>query len=357
MNTNTPNPKMVNDCPIEVCETTSLFVSETVEQHSMASLIRMDSGRLVLSFRRGLGPTRTNDGVLCVSRSDDDGQSFSRPSTVYSYPNWDCLNLGGLMRFADNRIVLGMGRMQMDQSLPGEEPCTAWYMTTTVSDDGALSWSKPGPEIRLFPEWTELYGASNPHQLTNGQFMLAVIGTQARDTGWQAGVTFTSDGGETFSPPIIVAQADGIGFGDMDLVRLPDQRFLAVARAFGGHSSVSSYSGDEGQTWTPIQSTNFCGANIKLTLLKSGAILCSYRDEGKERAGVSCSLSEDAGESWRFVGQLSASPTITTRIPGSQCGYPDIVQIGPETMGCVLHPYPDNEGRINLHWLELHDRT
>ena len=348
---------MVNDCPIEVCEATSLFVSETVEQHSMASLIRMDSGRLVLSFRRGLGPTRTNDGVLCVSRSDDDGQSFSRPSTVYSYPNWDCLNLGGLMRFADNRIVLGMGRMQMDQSLPGEEPCTAWYMTTTVSDDGALSWSKPGPEIRLFPEWTELYGASNPHQLTNGQFMLAVIGTQARDTGWQAGVTFTSDGGETFSPPIIVAQADGIGFGDMDLVRLPDQRFLAVARAFGGHSSVSSYSGDEGQTWTPIQSTNFCGANINLTLLKSGAILCSYRDEGKERAGVSCSLSEDAGESWRFVGQLSASPTITTRMPGAQCGYPDIVQIGPETMGCVLHPYPDNEGRINLHWLELRDRT
>jgi hypothetical protein len=261
------------------------------------------------------------------------------------------------MRFADNHIVLGMGRMQMDQSLPGEEPCTAWYMTTTVSKDRALSWSKPGPEIRLFPEWTELYGASNPHQITNGEFMLAVIGTQARDTGWQAGVTFTADGGETFSPPIIVAKVDGLGFGDMDLVRLPDERFLAVARVFGGHSSVLSYSGDEGQTWTPVQSTNFCGANIKLTLLNSGAILCSYRDEGEERAGVSCSLSEDAGKSWRFVGQLSTSPTTVSRIPGSQCGYPDIVQMGPDTMGCVLHPYPNNEGRIHLHWLELRDRT
>ncbi len=348
---------MLESSPIEVCDARVLFPSTALRQRQMASLIRLDSGRLVLSFRCGRGSVRANDGVLAVSHSDDEGETWTAPRAVYSYPGWDCLNMGGLMRFADDRIVLALGRLQMDHALPGEEPCTGWHMSAIVSRDGAETWSPPGPEIRLFPCWTELYGASNPHPLKDGRFMLAAIGTDGRDAGWQAGVTFTSDQGRAFSPPVVVAKAAGRGFGDMDIVRLPEGPFLAVARVFGGQPSVYAHSHDEGRSWTPPRSTGFSGANVKLIRLRSGAVLCAYRDEGGRRAGVSCSVSEDGGESWRFIGQLYAAGAPAPQVVGSHCGYPDMVALGGDDLACVLHPCPDSKGRVHLHWLRLRDRT
>ena len=270
--------------------------------HHMASLARLPGGRLVLSFSRIQGTRRLNNGVLVVSRSDDDGATWTAPEAVYAKAGWDCLNMGGLLPFGNERLLLALGRLQIDPTLPGDEPCTGWHMATRTSADGGETWSPIGAELRLFPGWTELYGASNPHRLADGRHMLAVIGTTGRDIGWRAGVTFTDDLGATFSPPMIVAEHPRLGFGDMDIVRLADGRFLAVARVFGGHPSVFAHSADEGRTWSEPRATDFAGANIKLHRLRSGAVLCAYRDERGNRSGVACSASDDAGESWRRRG-------------------------------------------------------
>ena len=352
-----PNPRFEPDSPLEVLSARSLFASAAVQHRTCASLIRLSTGRLLMSFRLGAGPVRRNDGALMLTHSDNEGTHWSDPLPIYAHPGWDCMNMGGLMPFADDRIVLAMGRLQLDLSLPGEEPCTGWYVTSAASENGGQSWSEPGPEIRLFPTWTELYGASNPHPLSDGGFMLAVIGTTGRDAGWRAGVSFTRDRGQTFSPPVIIAQAPDREFSDLDLVRLTDGRFLAVGREHVARHSVFSHSDDEGRTWSPIRPTGFMGANIKLMGLRLGTVLCAYRDEDPQRPGVSCSASEDGGESWRFIGQLYAAGPDSRRERSVRCGYPDMVYVSADELVCVTHPYPDAEGRVDLHFLRLKDRT
>jgi hypothetical protein len=352
-----PNPRLLVGSPIEVVATRSLFRTSAIRHRNFGSLARLDSGRILLAFRLGRGPVRGNDGVIMVTHSDDDGESWAEPSPRYAQPGWDCLLMGGLARLTDDLIRLIVGRIKIDFALGGPEPASDWYVCAIESRDGGRSWSAPGPEIRLFPCWTELYGTSNPHPLADGRFLWACMGTLDRDAGWQAGVTFTGPSGSDFAPPTIFAAAPDRDFADLDVVRLDDGRFLAVVREFVTRESVSALSRDDGATWSPSRPTGFKGANIKLHRLASGGILCAYRDEDPARPGISCNLSEDGGESWRFVGQLYDGRADAPGSPGSLCGCPDIIALGDGTLLCVLNTYPDAEGRVDLHLLRLLDRS
>lgn len=353
----TPNHRLLADCPIAVVAARTLFRTSSVQQHNVGSLARLDSGRVLLVFRRGTGPVRRNDGVVMLTHSDDGGETWVEPFPLYVHAGWDCLPMGGLARLSDDLIRLIVGRVKLDYALGGPEPMSDWYVCARESRDGGATWSKPGPEIRLFPCWTELYGASNPHPLADGRYLWACMGTLGRDAGWQAGVTFTGPDGDDFSPPTIFAAAPDRDFADTDVVRLADGRFLAVIREFVTRDSVFSHSDDDGRTWRPIQPTGFKGANIKLHRLRSGAILCAYRDEDPARPGVGCSVSDDGGETWRSIGQLYAAGSDRTDSPGSPCGYPDVVALGDGRLLCVLHTYPDAGGHVDLHLLTLLDRS
>jgi hypothetical protein len=348
--------------PVAVRSERVLFRSAAVRQHLAASLARLDSGRLLLTFRAGTGPRRRNDGAILLAASDDGGETWEEPRPLYAYPGWDCFPMGGLVRFADDRLWLVLGRLRFDAALGGDEPIDGWHTAAIESRDGGRTWSEPGPEIRLFPCWTELYGASNPHRLADGRYLFAAIGTLGRDRGWQAGVAFLDlppggPPGTGFSPPVPVARAPDRNFADTDVVRLADGRLLAVIREMVTRQAFSAHSADEGRTWSPPRPTGFLGANIKLLRLRSGAILCAYRDEHPARRGVACSVSDDGGERWRPLGHLYRAPPGVPHRPGSLCGYPDLLPAADGEIVCVLHAYPDAVGRIDLRWLRLHDAT
>lgn len=352
-----PNPRLPADGPLEVVEARTLFRSSSVRRRMAGSLARLEGGRLLLAFALGTGPERRDDGAIVLASSDDDGATWDEPRPIFAYPGWDCLPMGGLAPLADGLLSLVVGRIRIDPTLGGDEPMTDWYVAATDSRDGGQTWSEPGPEIRLFPGWTELYGASNPHPLADGRYLWALMGTTGRDEGWHAGVAFSDARGEAFSAPTIIARAPDRNFSDTDVVRLSDGRFLAVIREHVTRQSFFAHSADEGQTWTEIQPTGFKGANLKLHRLRSGAVLCAYRDEDPARRGVGCSLSEDGGTTWRSIGQLYVAAPDIAHVPGSVCGYPDLVPIGGDELACVLHTYPDPTGRIDLHFLRLRDRT
>jgi hypothetical protein len=160
-----------------------------------------------------------------------------------------------------------------------------------------------------------------------------------------------------FTPPVIIAAAPDRNFSDLDLIRLADGRFLAVIREHVTRQSFAAQSADEGRTWSAIRPTGFKGANIKLFPLRSGAVLCAYRDEDPGRRGISCSVSEDGGATWRFVGQLYAPGRRVVHRPGVLCGYPDLIALGEREIACVLHTYPDADGRVDMHFLRLRDRS
>ncbi len=352
-----PTTRLLDSSPVVVQESLVLFRDAGVRQRGVASIVRLEHGRILLAFRLGNAPGRRNDGVVMLSRSDTNGEAWEDPQPLYAYPGWDCLLMGGLACLPDGDLLLLLGRLQLDFALDGPEPAHGWHMASTRSRDGGETWSEFGPEIRLFPHWTELYGTSNPHAIDGGRLLWGCIGTTGRDAGWQAGVTSTGRDGTDFSDPVIIASAPDREYGDLDLVRLDDGRLLAVVREFTVKDAVFSHSADDGRTWTPIRPTGFKAANIKLVRLRSGAILAIYRDEDPARPGVSCSVSDNGGETWRFIGQLYAAEADPTDVPGSPCGYPDVVTLDDGTLLGVFHTYPDPDGHVDLVQFRLADQS
>jgi hypothetical protein len=352
-----PTPNLHPDGPVELVSARTLFEHRPIGRRNAASVVRLEgTGRLLLCFSEVAGPALRNQAAVMVTMSDVDSGSWSEPIPVYAYPGWFCLAMGGLARVADDNVKLMLGRILIDMSVGGTEPMTGWWVASSTTRDGGETWSEPSPEIRLFPEWTELYGASNPHPLADGRLLWAVMGTLGRDAGWHAGVSVSDASGDHIEPPTIIAREEGRDYSDIDVVRLDDGRFLAVIREHQTRQSVWSMSADEGATWSPIRPTPFKGSNIKLHRLRSGAIVCAYRDETPDRRGVSLSLTEDAGGSWTALGQLYAAGPEALHEPGSVCGYPDVVDLGGGELGAVLHSYPTADG-IQLHWLRLRDRS
>ena len=200
-----PTPRLAADAPVEVLSARRLFGGPPMRRNA-ASVIRLEgSGRLLLVFSQGPGTAIRNDTAIMLATSDDDGETWTDPRPIYAYPGWFCLAMGGLARVDDENVKLLLGRIFIDFSLGGTEPMTGWWVASTTSRDGGETWSEPGPEIRLFPHWTELYGASNPHPLSDGRLLWAVMGTKGRDAGWHSGVSFTGPDGDDFTPPTIIA--------------------------------------------------------------------------------------------------------------------------------------------------------
>jgi hypothetical protein len=352
-----PTPQLTPHGPLELVSAQTLFAGRPIGRRSAASVVRIESsGRLLMCFSEIAGPALRNQAALMTTTSDDNGTTWSEPLPVFAYPGWFCLAMGGLARVADDNIKLLLGRIFIDLSVGGTEPMTGWWTASSTTRDGGDSWSEPSPEIRLFPHWTELYGASNPHRLSDGRLLWAVMGTLGRDVGWHAGVSLSDAEGDHLEAPTIIAQEDDRDYSDIDVVRLDDGRFLAVIREHQTRQSVWSTSADEGRTWTPIRPTPFKGSNIKLHPLRSGAIVCAYRDEDPNLRGVSISVTDDGGERWSSLGRLYAAGPEAMHEPGSVCGYPDIVDLGGGELGAVLHSYPTADG-IQLHWLRLRDRS
>jgi len=351
-----PTPRLNADAPIEVVEARTLFRGTSVRRRGAASLRRLGSGRLLMTWFEGTGPEHRNDGAVMLSHSDDRGATWDEPFPIYAYPGWDSLPLGGLALVRDDLLHLVLGRVKFDASLGGDEPFAGWYMAATTSRDGGRTWSDLGPEIELFPQWTELYGTSNPHLRADGRLIWAVLGTLGRDEQWQAAVTTTGRDDLAFTPPVVIAADPERNFADTDLIRVEGARFIAVIREMNSRDAHVAFSDDECRTWFGLRPTGFKGANIKLFRLRDGSILCAHRDEDPIRRGVSVHHSRDGGETWQFVGQLYSDPGARHQ-PGGLCGYPDMASLGGGEIACTLHTYTDAEGRADIQFLRLRDRT
>ena len=354
-----PNPSLLPDAPLEVLEARTLFRGPSIRRHGCGSIRRLSNGRLLMAFMAGTGPRHVNDGAVMLTHSDDEGRTWDEPFPVYAVPGWDSLPLGGIGQIRDDLLQLVVGRVRYDPSLGGDEPFAGWFMGSTTSRDGGRTWSQVGEDIRLWPEWTELYGTSNPHPLSDGRLAWAVMGTLGRDREWQAGVTFTGPGGgDDFAPPVVIAADPARNFADIDVIRVAPgaPAFIAVIREMTEKEAWIAFSSDECLTWHGLRKVGFRGANIKLYRLLDGSLLCTYRDEDPARHGVSVSRSRDGGQTWQFAGQLYAD-SLARHAPGGLCGYPDMVSLGDNRIAAVLHTYAESDGRAHLQFFILRDRT
>ena len=104
-----------DDSPLQVVTARTLFETAPVGRRNAASVIRIEStGRLLMCFSHVVGAALRNQAALVASHSDDDGETWSDPETVYAYPGWFSLAMGGLARVADDNVKMILGRMRID---------------------------------------------------------------------------------------------------------------------------------------------------------------------------------------------------------------------------------------------------
>ena len=350
-----PNPLLADDAPIEVIDARELLSGSAPRRRGTAHLLRLDSGRVLLLYTiRRPQPTGLT-GALMITRSDDEGATWEEPYPLLAMPGANAYAMS-LSRIRDDRLRISLGRVTVDRSLGGDEPFSDWWSGEVELRDGGESWSAPGPELKLFPYWTEMYGPSNPHRVTDGRLLWIAIGTVGRDEGWRVGVTVTDAEGSAYGPVTVVAAAPDRNFADSDMARLRDGRFVAVMREMATRHAYMAFSDDEGATWSEPELAGFRGSNIRLQPLRDGSVLCAYREEDPERYGVSVSVSDD-GRSWRWVGQLYRAGPDVRHEPTLYCGYPAFARLGNGDLLCVLHTYVDDAGRAAMHQLRIRDRT
>ncbi|CAN5781684.1 hypothetical protein BH23CHL5_BH23CHL5_26650 [soil metagenome] len=350
-----PRPHLLESAPFELIDAQPVFASGTRDRRHFGGLHTVPSGKIILTFMYGTMP-RSNDAATMICHSHDHGVSWSEPRPLYAVPGWDCFPNGGVCQITPERIRLFIGQYRFAPDLGGKQPFdSGWHTRYIDSTDEGAHWTEPSADLKIFPSWTEFYGSSNPHRLNDGRLMWAVQGTQDRDADWRVGVTFSDAEGYTFSPPLIYAEDPYLQYSDGDIVRLPDGRFLTVLREHQDIGTYFCHSADEGQTWTPLKPTGFVGANFRLHILKSGDVVCLYRDEDPERYGTSIGLSSDGGETWTWAGSLYYQPHTDRHRPGYFCGCPDLAVAADGILVTVLHTYDDDDGEMGLHVLRLRD--
>lgn len=338
------------DAPIEIVDRVVIAGGPARRQRGTPTMVQLPNGDLLLGYRLGVGRDRMPNGVLMLTRSADEGRTWDEPIPFYAMPGWDCCGLSGLRLLPDGSLILFAARMRLTPvgGMVSKISETHTYLSRSI--DNGHTWSEFEPEINVFPAITEFWGHGPIMQFADGRLILGVIGTQFEYERWASAVVFSSDDCRSFHDLTIIADTPGYDFCDNDFIRLDDGRLLAVIRTEQPPFEMyQSYSADDGRTWTPVQPCGFKAGGPALWRLRSGAILCVYRDREPGRPGVACSVTEDDGQTWRYLGQLYEGTHW-------HCGYPDIVQLPDGRLFCSYYTSLD-DGNSEVQGVYLRDRT
>lgn len=341
------------DAPIEIVHRVRVHGGPPARRRYSTSLRRLANGDLLAAFYESAGPENRNDGATMIVRSRDGGQTWDAPVTLYAEPGWNCGPVGGLKVLPDGTVLAVVGKLQ--RTLSQETTYGLGYAKTatflTRSTDHGSTWAELEPITGLWPFFTELYGPSDPVPLTDGRLLFCIQGTRATDgRGWESAVTTTTDGARTFSAPVTIASSPSIDFNDAALLRLADDRILALIRSEQPpFPAYQSSSGDDGATWSAPRPAGFLGQTLCLQRLLSGAIVCFYRDREPSRPGVSGALTENNGASWRWIGQIYAAPDWF-------CGYPAVAQVAADEFLCIYFT-AIVDGNSEVHGVFVKDRS
>ena len=139
-----PSPRLKPGGPLGLLDARLLFQGGAPRRRNCATIVRLRSGRLLLAFAQTRGPDLANDAAVMLSASDDDGTTWSDPDPLYATPGWFSMPMGGFAPITDERLLLMIGRIQVDPSLPGTEPITGWWQGSIASSGTATSRCSAG---------------------------------------------------------------------------------------------------------------------------------------------------------------------------------------------------------------------
>ena len=216
------------------------------------------------------------------------------------------------------------------------------------SQDKGLTWSAP---VHIPVEPGTQLGISEPAiELSDGRLMLAGYATIAAGGGQASLISFSSDKGESWTTPAIMAHDPSgmLDFQEPALLEVKDGHILCMMRVVDRYLTADdpdeavrkrgqtafmyqAHSFDYGQTWGAYERTEMFGHPPNLILLGDGRILCSYGYR-RDPFGIRACFSADDGKSWDMENEI----VLRTDGGGGDIGYPSSVLL---ENGYVLTTY------------------
>ena len=187
-----------------------------------------------------------------------------------------------------------------------------WWGEMMISRDDAKTWSR---SFRL-PE--DIYGPvkNKPVMLGTGEL---ICPSSTEDKGWRVHVEFTADNGLTWERSAALNNKD-TGVIQPTILTYPGGKLQMLCRSTV-KSILSSWSEDNGRTWTEFKSIGLPNPNsgIDAVSLNDGRQLLVYNHLVKGRYMLNVAISEN-GTDWK------AAVLLENEAPGTEFSYPAVVQ-------------------------------
>jgi predicted neuraminidase len=187
-----------------------------------------------------------------------------------------------------------------------------WWGEMMVSHDDAKTWSR---SFRL-PE--DIYGPvkNKPVLLSSGEL---ICPSSTEDKGWRVHVEFTADNGLTWERTSALNKKD-TGVIQPTILTYTGGKIQMLCRSTV-RSILSSWSDDNGRTWTEFKSIGLPNPNsgIDAVSLKDGRQLLIYNHLVKGRNMLNVAISGN-GMNWK------AAVLLENEAPGTEFSYPAVIQ-------------------------------
>lgn len=257
--------------------------------------LRLADGRLLVVYHYADGHTRAN-GMIRAVTSDDNGQTWSQPSTIVQndHDNRD----PKITQLRDGTILLTTFRTDWSSNSAGVNLGTFVFRST----DGG----------RTFPESTKIESAqpgawahAPAVELPNGDVIQPLY-------GWGSRIARSTDGGRTFLAAdelMVVPDTSAFSHAEPNVTLLPTGELVmlirTVDRAFGGevHSALTR-SFDEGHTWTALEVTDLPTSSHHQLITADGSVLLTFGNVEQAGRPTYAALIKHPSNSWSDYRQV-----------------------------------------------------
>ncbi len=294
-------------------------------------------------------PPQDPEFVNIVMRSTDEGESWSPPQPVpgFGVTGTEC---AGLTALPDGGLLLNQWRFHWyPVDAPPEGPPDPLLATPEMLRAGLVGSSEldstpaaAGPAERLMP-WlrgggvasicrsddggrrfahvTDLdvapysggYGMRGAAVLDDGEILLPLSDIPHYRRIFSVR---SRDGGLTWSPPQLVAEADGCEYEEPATHVLPDGMLLMLLRENTSHTLHAIRSYDRGQSWTVPEPAGITAYPAHILTLPDGR-LAAITGRRSQPCGILAYISNDLGAHWDLD-----HPVVVQSLPNRDAGYP-----------------------------------